>query len=140
MGRWIGWAVVGLTGLAVVFPALTDGGDSYPLSNYPMFSSDRGSEADLATAVAESADGEVSRLDPRTIAGSDEVILAAATVSRAVRRGRAEALCREIADRIDDPEISRIVVRTERHDLVASLTDDAEPLSIDVHARCEVGR
>lgn len=130
--------VIGVTGFVVLLPALGDGGDSYPLSNYPMFSNDRGPEARFATAVAESADGEVRRLDPETISGADEVILAAATVNRAVRRGRAEALCSEIADRIDDPDLGYVVVRTEGHDLVASLTDDAEPLAIEVHARCEV--
>lgn len=134
----MGWLVVGVTGLAVLAPAVTGGGDSYPLSSYPMFSRDRGEEAHLATAVAESASGEVWRLDPETISGSDEVILAAATVARAIRGGRVEALCREIADRIDDPEARHVVVRTEQHDLVASLTDGAEPLAVEEHARCEV--
>ncbi len=130
--------MIGVTGLAVLLPGLLGGGDSYPLSSYPMFSSDRGSEARFATAVGESADGRILRLDPETISGSDEVILAAATVSRAVRRDRAGELCSEIADRVDDAEVRQVVVRTERHDLIASLVDDAEPLAVEEHARCQV--
>lgn len=114
--------------------------DSYPLSTYPMFATDRGRVAAIATAVAIDSDGVVSRLSPAAIGGTDEVILAGATVSVAVSRGEVAELCMEIANRLDRADYSIVIVRTEVVDVVSHVADDAAPLSIEEHGRCEVDR
>lgn len=114
--------------------------DSYPLSTYPMFSSDRGREAAIATAVGIDPDGVVSRLGPEAISGTDEVILAAATVGAAVRDDQAESLCEEIARRLSGSSYLTVVVRTEVIDVVDHLAHDAAPLEVHEHATCDVAR
>ena len=130
-----------IAAVAVLFPLLGPlESDSYPLSTYPMFSEDRGREASIATAVGLDAAGTVVRLDPESIGGADEVILAAATVSDAIRRGEVDQLCTEIATRLVGSDIASVVVRTERIDVVAHIADDAPPLSVRDHGNCEVPR
>ena len=114
--------------------------DSYPLSTYPMFATDRGRVAAIATAVAIDSDGVITRLGSAAIGGTDEVILAAATVSAAVGRDEVAELCEEIAHRLDRAEFSTVIVRTEVVDVVSYVADDAAPLSIEEHGRCEVAR
>lgn len=111
--------------------------DSYPLSTYPMFASDRGAEHWLPSVVAIEDDGEAVRLSPEVIAGTDEPVLASVTVSRALRNGTAEALCAEVFARLDDGR--RVEVRRERHDVVATIADKAPPIAIDVVAACGGG-
>ena len=72
--------------------------DTYPLSTYPMFATDRGAVHEIATAVGIDTDGSVMRLSPRSIAGTDEVVLASVTVARAVARGEADELCAELVE------------------------------------------
>lgn len=142
MGRKLGpWLALVAVVAAMVAPALwrppTDG---YPLSTYPMFATDRGRGSSVATAVAVDADGGRHRLSPEVIAGSDEPMLAIATVWRAVRAGRAVELCAEIVDRLGavDAAWVEVEVATEGHDSVAWFSGDREPLTLDVHARCAV--
>jgi hypothetical protein len=121
--------------LAVASPLLRDPtSDTYPLSTYPMFATDRGGAHRIATAVEIDPDGTVHRLSPELIAGTDEVVLAAVTVDRSVRRGEADELCAEIADRVGPGR--RIDVRTETVDVVALVADDAPPLEVETHASC----
>ncbi len=125
---------------AVLSPALHER-DSYPLSTYPMFSHDRGRIAVIDTAVGFDAAGARRRLNPSIISGGYEVIRAAATVSRSIRAGHTAELCAEIAARAARrPDLVRIEVVSETHDVVAYFTDDAEPLAIRVHASCPVTR
>lgn len=121
--------------LAVLAPAFLPGGaDGFPISTYPMFTNDRGQIVDLDTVVL--VDGSRRRLSPEVIGGTDEIVLASATVSRAIREGPAalERLCREVAARADRPGTVEVV--TERHDTVALLQDGAPPLRTTVHERC----
>lgn len=111
--------------------------DTYPLSTYPMFATDRGADHTISTAVSIDERGEVSRLSPKLIAGTDEVVLAAVTVARAVGRGEVDELCAEILDRIDGP--AHIIIRSETLDVVAHVVNGAEPRRIEVHAECESG-
>ncbi len=130
-----------LAAAAVLVPLIrSPESDSYPLSTYPMFATDRGRVAAIATAVAIDSDGVVSRLGSAAIGGTDEVILAAATVSAAVRRGEVDELCIEIARRLDRTEFSTVIVRTEVVDVVDHVADDASPLTIEEHGRCGVPR
>jgi hypothetical protein len=134
--------------VAMVGPPLRDPPrDSYPLSTYPMFSSDRGRVSLVATAVGIEADGTVRRLNPHLIAGSDEVMLSVQTATNAVRAGtdRSEQLCEQVAQRVagsaSHTEVDRIVVRVEEHDAVSYFADgDRTPVRVDERASCEVPR
>jgi len=123
-------AVVGVLG---VVPVMLDR-DSYPISTYPMFSHRRTTTETVDTAILV-ADGRVRRLTPSTIAATDEVILAAATVSNAIAAGTAQVLCAEIAARVDDS--GEIQVVTEQYDSVRWYEGDKTPLMRVVHASCE---
>lgn len=125
----------------VLAPAFGDpGSDSYPLSSYPMFSTDRPVRADLATVVGVTAAGEVVRLSPELIAGADEPILAAATVSGSIRTSQSDRLCAEAADRVRAAglDVVEAVVRTEHVDVVAHVAEGTDPLAVTVYARCPV--
>lgn len=123
----------------VVAPALRPTPrDGFPLSTYPMFAADRGREAAVVTAVGVDRDDAVERLDPETIADSDEVMLAAATVRRAVAAGTDARLCVEIAERLSGGGVRAVEIRTETYDAVAYFDGDTEPLTATVHERCEV--
>ncbi|HSL56527.1 MAG TPA: hypothetical protein VK866_01665 [Acidimicrobiales bacterium] len=144
MGRRFGpWLVLVAVVGAMVAPALwrppTDG---YPLSTYPMFAGDRGPESVVATAVGLDAAGDRHRLSPELISGSDEPMLAIATVSRSVRDGRADALCAEIARRVaaSGRDLEAVDVVVERHDSVAFFAGDGTPTTVTSHATCPVER
>ena len=125
----------------VLAPAFGDpAADGYPLSSYPMFSTDRPVRADLVTVVGVTGAGEAVRLSPELIAGADEPILAAATVASAIRADQSDRLCAEVADRVRaaGPDMAEAVVRTEHVDVVAHVADGAGPLAVTVHARCPV--
>jgi hypothetical protein len=133
------YAISGIAVAAVALPGFSDK-DSFPLSNYPMFSYDRGRVNALDTAVGITAAGEQERLTPEVIAGGYEVIHAARTVSKAIRSGDAPALCAEIAARSGDDDIVRIEVVTETYDTIRWFDGDETPVDRVVHASCEVSR
>ncbi|GJM39419.1 MAG: hypothetical protein DHS20C19_27860 [Acidimicrobiales bacterium] len=108
--------------------------DTYPLSTYPMFAGDRGAVHQIATAVERLPGGGIARLSPDLIAGTDEVILAAVTVQRALASGEGDALCGEIAARLGAGRT--VEVRRETVDVVAVIADDAAPLHVEVEATC----
>ncbi|MEM7140633.1 MAG: hypothetical protein AAF548_06320 [Actinomycetota bacterium] len=108
--------------------------DTYPLSTYPMFASDRGAQHRIATAVERIDEVTVRRLSPHLIAGTDEVILASVTVQRAIRDDEADALCEEIAARLGAGRL--VEVRVETVNVVDVIARDAEPISVDVEATC----
>lgn len=134
------WAYgVSVTALALVLsPVLLPGQrDSYPLSTYPMFSSDRGRESALPTAVGVTDDGTIVRLSPELISGGYEPIRAFATVDASIANGDTAELCREIATRASSrADLVAIEVVTEVHDVVAWFEGRKEPLDRVVHARC----
>lgn len=137
------WGAAGVVviGLGVVPLALER--DSFPHSTYPMFSWRRSAVTAVDTAVATGPGNERWRLDPTRLAATDEVILAAATVSRHVRAGTAAVLCDEIAERVasDGPAgAAAVEVVTERFDAVAWFRGERTPLERIVHVRCEVAR
>jgi len=111
--------------------------DSFPLSTYPMFTADRGPVAAVNTVLAVDGSGGTHTLSPEIIGGSDEVILAAATVTRAIRDGSADDLCGAAAARADGDEWVLLRVVTHRYDTVEYLAGDREPVDEIVHAECE---
>lgn len=124
--------------------------DSFPHSNFPMFSSRRTTIESVDTAVAVSEDGaRQQRLTPTLISGSDEPVTAAVTVSRAIDRDGVDALCRDIAARVVRAEPSwladavggrlvEIEVVTETHDALRYFAGDRTPLRRDVHGSCPI--
>ncbi len=133
-------AAAALLVVAVVAPAAWPGAeDDFPLSTYPMFTAERERVVDLDTAVRIDGDRR-ERLSPEAIAGTDEPVLAASTVSRAVAGGPAAVrrLCAAVAARLDGSGI--VQIRTETHDTVAFLRDGAPPLAVQVHGDCPVER
>jgi hypothetical protein len=118
--------------------------DSFPLSTYPMFATDRGPVAAVNTVLAVDGDGVSHTLSPELIGGSDEVILAAATVSRAIRGGTTAGLCNAVAERAAGSDRAAeegwrvLEVVTHRYDTVSYLAGDEEPESEVVHATCTV--
>jgi hypothetical protein len=132
-------AVVG----ALVAPVMLDR-DSFPLSTYPMYSRVRGAEVTLATAQAVDAGGTTSALTLRVIGDSDDPLVVAGELRTALRDGRAENRCVEIADRARawaglPSDVVAVEVVTERHDVVARARGESSLIDRTVHARCEVG-
>jgi hypothetical protein len=117
--------------------------DSFPISTYPMFSTRRTTSESVDTAVALDASGRIERLGPERIAGTDEIILATATVGGSIAAGTTDELCAEIAERVASvgPDTAvTVAVVTERFDAVAWYDGDHEPLARTVHSECPVPR
>lgn len=138
--------VAGVAVLAVMSPLgrTRRHDDSFPLSNYPMFTHDPTDATGIERAIGVTSDGDTMRLSPELSGGTVEVIHAAQTLTSAVRRGAAGELCVEIADRVAVAELTdvvEVVVVTERFSIVAGLrADDPQPIERIEHARCEVPR
>jgi hypothetical protein len=128
-------AAVAVAGVAA--PGISDR-DSFPLSNYPMFSYDRGRVTALDSAVGVTDTGEYERLSPEIIAGGYEPIHAAQTVAKAIRSGEADDLCAEVAQRARRDGIVRIEVVTETYDTIRWFDGDETPIKRVVHASCRV--
>jgi hypothetical protein len=101
---------------------------------------DRGTRVDtLATAVGVDVAGAVHRLSLATIAATDDPLIAESSLNEAIRTGRADALCAQIADRAGGSMV-RIDVVEERHDLVARAKHKDSLLERRLDASCEVPR
>jgi hypothetical protein len=129
--------------LVVLSPALrASPRDGFPLSNYPMFATDVGRTAVVDTARGLRADGSTVRLSPRLVTGTDEVILAASTVTNAVAAGpdRTSRLCDEIAGRLvgSRPDVVQVRIATETLDAVDWFDGHTTPTSVEVRATCPV--
>ena len=148
MARLYAYSVTACVLLAIGFPATRSlDADDYPLSTYPMFARPRGRIAEVASALAVSADGASAPVPPRYVANA-EAMQAVSTLRRAVASGprATAALCRTIAERVSrtgDAEL-RAAVRVEivsgRVDAIDYLAERAEPRSRRLHARCDVPR
>lgn len=128
--------------VALLVPLALDG-DGFPLSTYPMYSRGRGDEVTFATAQAIDADGVTSALSLEVIGDSDDPLIVSGELRDAIRDGRADERCEEIARRaamwsgLSFGSVS-IEVVTERHDVVAQVEGDSSMLDRTVHATCEV--
>ena len=140
--RWRAVSLVVVAVVAVLYPlgrSLTH--DSFPLSNYPMFTHNPRAVAGFQRAVGVAADGDEVVLSPQLAGGTVEVIHAAQTIATALRQGRGAELCAEIAARVAEsgsPAVEVLVV-TDRFDIIDGLRAE-DPLAVDrdVHAACEV--
>lgn len=144
-GRIVAYGVLAIVVVAMLAPWLwPPSADSFPLSTYPMFSTDRGNRSSVATVVGLDAAGEEHRLSPELIGGSDEPMLAVATATRA-RQGRAaqQRLCEQVAARVaasERDELDRVTFQVETYDPVRHFTGDDGRISADVLATCDVER
>ncbi len=143
--RWPALLVSALVIAAAIWPALRDPPrDSFPLSNYPMFSSVRGKPW-VHIVVGFDAEGREHRIGPRLIA-SAEVMQASETVRKAIRRKQARRLCEQVAARVaDEPELASVVrleLQSRRFDPLTYFVDEAgkTPLRTRRRASCEVPR
>ncbi len=126
----LGWrprAVVAVVLGVIVLPAVR-GHDSFPLSTYPMYARSR-------DAIDER--GGTRRLSTATIARTDDPLIASSLLRTAIRTGRADALCAEIATRAPAGTVAVEVV-DERVDLVGAAAGDGSVRERTVRARCEV--
>ena len=135
----VGWrprVAVAAVLIALVVP-LVRNHDTFPLSTYPMYAGTRGDVETLPAVLGTDRDGRIERLSTTTIARSDDPLITASLLRQAIRSGRADALCGEIAGRAPSGIVTIEVVE-ERLDLVASAAGDEEVLDRTVHARCPV--
>lgn len=134
---------VGLVVLVAVLVPLVraERHDSFPLSNYPMFTSDKPSVTSFVRAIGVRDDGTEEVLPPEIAGGTIEVIHANRTLGRAIREGRAVEMCGEIAARTagDKPDVATVLIVTEDYDVIDALRADAPvPVSRAVLAECPV--
>jgi len=128
----------------MLVPALRDPpADSFPLSDYPMFSQERASpEMILEQALAVLPDGRRLPLPSMVSAANHEVLQSMMTIHREVHAGtgRAQAFCRAVARRAAlDDEFKRAVaveLASSRFDAVAYFEGSPEPLDRVVLVRC----
>ncbi len=127
---------------ALVAPVVLDR-DSFPLSTYPMYSRARGDAVTFATAQAIDENGRATTLTLEVVGNSDDPLIVAGELRRAISDGRAAQRCEQIADRAarwsDRPAGDLMIeVVSERHDVVAQVEGAASLLDRTVHASCEV--
>ena len=128
-------AAVAVPGVRLL--ASSNAPDGFPMSTYPMFAHDPGRVVELATVVVITPSGDVERLSPEKIAGSDQVIQAGVTVRHAIDRGRGASarLCRDVAARLGEP--ARVAVMIEEHDAIAWSAGDREPRERRIVVDCQ---
>ena len=138
--RWrAGLVAVAAVGLVVWPIARPRADDSFPLSNYPMFTADKPRQMTFFQAVGVAADGGQASLSAELVGGTVEVVQAARAMSTADRNGTLDALCRDIAGRTADarPEVVEVRIARQRYDVVDALrADHPRPLASTVVATC----
>lgn len=144
--RWWPAVVLGAVVAAVLWPLTQPrADDSFPLSNYPMFTAAQPRLTSVHRAVGIDARGAERILPPRLAGGTSEVMHANRTIQRAVADGSADRLCREIAGRVAPDrsfgDVDAVAVVVERYDAVAAITvSRPAPEDRRVVAHCAVGR
>ncbi len=131
---------------AVLFPAFrTPPQDSFPLSDFPMFSHGRPDPGMvLAQALGVRSNGEKVPLAPMISSGNREVLQSMMTIHRELHSPRASAFCAEIAERVAGEEDLRDVEQVElsmsTFDAVAYFEDAEAATERDIRVSCEVRR
>ncbi len=134
----------------VLWPAFRDPPrDSFPLSNYPMFSYGRPDPMlTMPHALGVNAEGEATPLSPSISAGTYEVLQSMMTIQAAINGGprTSNGLCHDIAGRVaesgddDLADVREVIIATSTFDCVAYFEGETEPKARQVHVRCEVER
>ena len=142
--RWRLWAgAVALVLTAAILWPLVPDEDSFPLSNYPMFSTPKTTRAKIYHVVGFTPDGRGMPLSPSMV-DTDEIMQAYQTVKLAIRGGRAQALCEDSAKRVetsdDFADVTRLEVRIDVFDAVRYWEGDRSTERTRIIAKCEVGQ
>lgn len=122
---------------ALFVPVLLDR-DDFPLATYPMYARQRADVVAITTAVGVDASGGEQRLGLSVIGQTDDPLIAVGELRAAIRAGQADRRCAEIAGRIDDEAIVRVLVVTERHDVTDHVESGDGFRDREVHAECVV--
>ncbi len=145
MRKFYAASVSFLFAVAVLSPLMRNPArDSFPLSDYPMFSQRLSPTNSIDAVIGRDRSGARHLLSPQFIADSDEVMIALGTLMGIIDAGEAAArdLCLSVAERVahdNDDGIARIEVVTERYDTLAWFRGDRDPVAVTLHADCEVG-
>ena len=116
--------------------------DSFPLSNYPMFSTAQPYPW-IHVVVARDAQGEQRPIPPPLVANA-EVMQAAQTIALAVKRKQAKSLCERVAARIADEDewafAVEVEVQSRQFDPLTYFTspEGRKPLKVRKRGRCPV--
>ena len=114
--------------------------DSFPLSDFPMFSQGRPSaRMTLTHALAVRDDGTRVPLSPFVATGNREVLQAMVLLEQAARLDPEDS-CARIAARVRDPAAVAVELVTSDFDAVAYFLEARRPLFRRVHASCPVPR
>lgn len=118
--------------------------DSYPFSNYPMFSKARSENLRVKHVVAMTKGGDVRPVPPDLVV-SDEVMQAKVTIRNAIRRkGEASKLCVKVAESIraepDWSDMTWVKVRTDTYNVLDWAEGRRDPKASKVHATCLIKR
>jgi hypothetical protein len=128
--------IVAISALAVVLvPAFTEH-DSFPISNYPMYAFTRGRTDRFQLVLGQTSSGTSYPLSLRVVADTDDPLIAESLVADAIRRGAADSLCRQIAQRVSD-ETVRVLVAEEDHDVIRQARREPSLTNRVVYAACE---
>jgi hypothetical protein len=139
--RLVGWLcrlVFAGVLVAVLSPLITSR-DSFPLSTYPMYAGVGPRLDHFLTVVGVDPAGTAHTLSLATIARTDDPLIAESLLDQAVRGGRADALCAEVAGRVGADAVSVEVV-DELHDVVEKAQGKPSLRDRAVVARCPVRR
>lgn len=148
-GKWLAGSASLLAVGAVLWPIVENWRehprDGFPLSYYPMFTAKRSETVSVTYLVGLDPQGGRHQI-PYAYAGSGGLNQVRRQINRALREGRAEALCRNVAAKIAlegrgplaDVIGVRIVVGKYR--LADYFAGEGGPNSEHVRASCEVGR
>lgn len=122
--------------LAALFLPVVRDRDGLPLSTYPMYATARSNLVSFVTVRGFTSAGDTVDLSMFTITQTRDPLIAESFLSDSVRRGEAEELCSDVADRVDDPVV-RIEVATERFDIADRSSGDP-PVERTIHTSCPV--
>lgn len=123
---------------AVLSPAITSR-DSFPLSTYPMYAFRRARLDTFQVVLGIDATGADRPLSLRVVADTDDPLIGESLVAQAIRDGRADRLCEQVAHRVD-AGVARVLVVEEVHDVVARARGEPSRTKRVVHAECAVTR
>ena len=117
--------------------------DGFPLSYYPMFTAKRSATVDITHFVGIELSGERQPV-PYTYAGSGGLNQVRRQINRAVREGRAEALCDSVAAQVARQEsealaeVVRVELVTGKYRLAHYFAGETRPVSERILASSEI--
>lgn len=130
---------------ASLYPlAWPEGRDSFPMSSYPMFSTERpDATVQLVLAVGDGPDG--SQVLPTEATGHRHLTQAVRALAASVEDGgdRPRRLCDEVASWAGEhrPSVTQVRIVTARYDAFAFLRDGQRtPVIVAQHAECATPR